>query len=316
MTNSKNDHAIHISSLFPPSPFHHSYFSHNLLSPTPTVLGMIHVKLGAVYAPFACPAPDGPEPRTKWRLMALVKDAALLPPRFSVVSSGRCGRPRRRRRSMDQKTRVAVKYRSNMDHGYYFGVPICVHRSATSPSPCFHAFPSPISRPQVRGPWIHAIRRDRSKDFKVTSNTRVCCAHFRESDCRVSAYAGTAAAPIELWKRNLVPNAVPSLFEWNSSLHSGLKPRLRRSSTHCHLRIDAGEACRREVGGDSNEHGESSNVPVAVSSNVSDAISLTNTSPPSPSPPCSGATASVDHDYLPVLACWSLSESLRKKTLR
>ena len=37
---------------------------------------------------------------------------ALLPPRFSVVSSGRCGRPRRRRRSMDQKTRVAVKYRS------------------------------------------------------------------------------------------------------------------------------------------------------------------------------------------------------------
>ena len=44
------------------------------------------------------------------------------------------------------------------------------------------------------------------------------------------------------------------------------------------------------------------NVPAAVSSNVSDAISHTNTSPPSPSPLCSGATASVDHDYLPVLA--------------
>ena len=87
--------------------------------------------------------------------------------------------------------------------------------------------PTCISRPQVRGAWIHAIRRDRSKDFKVTSNTRVCSAHFRESDCRhgVSAYAGTAAAPIELWKRNLVPNAVPSLFEWNSSLHSGSKPK-------------------------------------------------------------------------------------------
>ena len=122
---------------------------------------------------------------------------------------------------MDQKTRVAVKYRSNMGHGHYFGVPICVHRSATSPSPSFHAFPWPISRPQVRGAWIHGIRRDRGKDFKVTSNTSVCSAHFRESDYRVSAYAGTAAAPIELWKKNLVPNAVPSLFEWNSSLHSG-----------------------------------------------------------------------------------------------
>ena len=126
---------------------------------------------------------------------------------------------------MDQKTRVAVKYRSNVGHGYYFGVPICVHRSATSPSPSFHAFPSPISRPQVRGAWIHAIRRDRGKDFKVTSNTRVCSAHFRESDYRVSAYAGTAASSIELGKRNLVPNAVPSLFEWNSSLHPGLKPK-------------------------------------------------------------------------------------------
>ena len=126
--------------------------------------------------------------------MALVKGAASLPPRFNVVSSGRCGGPRRRKRSMEQKTRVAVKYRSSVGHGYYFGVPICVHRSATLPFPSFHAFPGlAYFPPQVHGAWIHTIRRD--VGFKVTSNTRVCSAHFRASNYRVLAYAGTAAAP-------------------------------------------------------------------------------------------------------------------------
>ena len=129
---------------------------------------------------------------------------------------------------MDQKTRVAVKYRSNVGHGYYFGVLMCVHRSTTSRSLSFHAFLGLFLAlkfmEQAHGAWIHAIRRDVGKDFKVTSNTRVCSAHFRESsDNRVSAYAGTAAAPSCAGKRTLVPNAVPSLFESNSSLHPGLK---------------------------------------------------------------------------------------------
>ena len=68
----------------------------------------------------------------------------------------RCGRPRRRRRSMDQRTRATVKYRSNVGHGYYFGVLVCAHRSATSPSLSFHAFPRPFSQPQVHGASIYA----------------------------------------------------------------------------------------------------------------------------------------------------------------
>ena len=176
---------------------------------------------------------------------------------------------------MDQKTRVAVKYRSNVGYGYYFGVLMCVHRSRTSPSLSFHAFLRPTSRPQVHGAWIHAIRRDVGKHFKVTSNTRVCSAHFRESDYRVSAYGGTAAA---------------------LSCGKGIW-----CSTQ-YLRSLSGIAACREVGGDSDDHGKPSNVPVALSSNVSDTISNMNTSPPSPSQLCSGATASVDHDYLPELS--------------
>ena len=67
---------------------------------------------------------------------------------------------------MDQKTRVAVKYRSNAGHGYYIGVLACGHRSATSPSLSFNAFPRPFSQPQVHGAWIHAIRRKRGQNLQ------------------------------------------------------------------------------------------------------------------------------------------------------
>ena len=75
---------------------------------------------------------------------------------------------------------------------------VFIDRRLRHPLLLSHAFQSLAhhdSRSQVHGAWIHAIRRDVGKDFKVTSNTRVCSAHFRASDYRVSAYAGTAAAP-------------------------------------------------------------------------------------------------------------------------
>ena len=76
---------------------------------------------------------------------------------------------------MDQKISVAAKYRSKEGHGYYCCVPKCVHRKATLPSLSFHAFPCSISRPQVHRAWIHAIRWDVGKEFRVTSNTSLFC---------------------------------------------------------------------------------------------------------------------------------------------
>ena len=89
--------------------------------------------------------------------------AAALRTNVNVVSStsSRCGRSRRRRRSMDQKTSTSAKYRSNVGHGYYCRVPKCVHQKATSPSLSFHAFPSSIFLAlKFIEHWIHAIRRD------------------------------------------------------------------------------------------------------------------------------------------------------------
>ena len=53
--------------------------------------------IGALYTPFACPAPSGPELRTKWRSMALAEDAALLQAEvrawrlFFIFSKNQCG---------------------------------------------------------------------------------------------------------------------------------------------------------------------------------------------------------------------------------
>ena len=34
--------------------------------------------------------------------------------------------------------------------------------------------------------WLHAIRRDEGKHFKVTENTKICSRHFREGDIKKS----------------------------------------------------------------------------------------------------------------------------------
>ena len=88
-----------------------------------------------------------------------------------------------------------------------------------------------------------------------------------------------------------MPNAVPSIFEWNRNLQPGSKRKAPAERDPLPpLKRRRGKLAE-EVGGD--DDGEPSKVPAALSSSVSD------TSRPSPSPFC--ATASVDHDYLPVL---------------
>ena len=44
-------------------------------------------------------------------------------------------------------------------------------------------FPTDKTR---RKQWLHAIRRDEGKDFRVTEKTMVCSRHFRSSDLKKS----------------------------------------------------------------------------------------------------------------------------------
>jgi len=44
-------------------------------------------------------------------------------------------------------------------------------------------FPTDKTR---RKQWLHAIRGDERKDFRVTENTKVCSRHFRSSDLKKS----------------------------------------------------------------------------------------------------------------------------------
>ena len=67
---------------------------------------------------------------------------------------------------------------STTGNGYCCCVPLCSNRSRLDPSLSFHRFPVE-SRSGLRKAWIHAIRREK---FAVTSNTRVCSAHFKDED--------------------------------------------------------------------------------------------------------------------------------------
>ena len=65
-------------------------------------------------------------------------------------------------------------------------------------------FKFPIDHPQLKRKWLHAIRRDEGKYFKVTEATKVCSRHFRPGDIK-KTLAG---------KNELRAGVVPSLFAW------------------------------------------------------------------------------------------------------
>ncbi|XP_068724860.1 uncharacterized protein [Montipora capricornis] len=65
-------------------------------------------------------------------------------------------------------------------------------------------FKFPIDDPQLKRKWLHAIRRDEGKYFKVTEATKVCSRHFRPGDIK-KTLAG---------KNELRAGVVPSLFAW------------------------------------------------------------------------------------------------------
>ena len=62
-------------------------------------------------------------------------------------------------------------------------------------------FPTDKTR---RKKWLHAIRRDEGKDFRVTETTKVCSRHFRSSDLKKSLHG----------RVYVKDNVVPSRFKW------------------------------------------------------------------------------------------------------
>ena len=72
--------------------------------------------------------------------------------------------------------------------------------------------------------WLHAIRRDEGKHFKVTENTKICSRHFREGDIKKSL-AG---------KNELRDGVVPSVFPWIRT-----SPRKRKNPAERNFELTA-----------------------------------------------------------------------------
>ena len=79
-------------------------------------------------------------------------------------------------------------------------VPLCSASSRYNGSLSFHRFPK---NPILRAQWIQKIRRT---GFEVTNHTKVCSRHF---DNKLITSTGKGL-------RVLLPNSVPSLFNWNN----------------------------------------------------------------------------------------------------
>ena len=75
-------------------------------------------------------------------------------------------------------------------------------KTTTGEKVSFFEFPrSPLRRKQ----WIHAIRREEGKEFKIAHGTKVCSLHFRREDIRKSSNGRAYVAA----------DGVPSRFAWS-----------------------------------------------------------------------------------------------------
>ena len=95
-------------------------------------------------------------------------------------------------------------------------VPECNQKGVKSPTGekvSFFEFPN---QPLLRKKWIHAIRREEGKNWRITGDTKVCSLHFRREDLRKSLAGRTY----------VVQGCVPSRFAWSVS-----SPRKRKAPT-------------------------------------------------------------------------------------
>lgn len=98
-------------------------------------------------------------------------------------------------------------------------VPECNQKGKKTPTGekvSFFEFPRTPTR---RKQWIHAIRREEGKDFKIVDGTKVCSLHFRREDLRES-FNGRAY---------VVPGGVPTRFSWSVP-----SPRKRKAPPERH----------------------------------------------------------------------------------
>ena len=79
----------------------------------------------------------------------------------------------------------------------------------------------------VKKRWLHAIRRDEGKAFRVNQNTKICSRHFKPEDL-VKAIGGQRVY--------VKAGVIPSLFSWSKgSLKKRAPPKCRNlsSTTEC-----------------------------------------------------------------------------------
>lgn len=91
-------------------------------------------------------------------------------------------------------------------------------------------FKFPIDDPPLKRKWLHAIRRDEGKYFKVTEATKVCSRHFRPGEIK-KTLAG---------KNELRAGVVPSVFAWIRT-----SPRKRKDPIARNFEIPPSKAARK-----------------------------------------------------------------------
>jgi len=86
-------------------------------------------------------------------------------------------------------------------------VPLCKNWSEKAPlGTSWHVFPKDTA---IRKAWVTKIRRDKDVLFRISKHSKVCSAHFLETD-----YC-TRANPLNQCKvRKLKTTAIPSVFSW------------------------------------------------------------------------------------------------------
>ena len=80
--------------------------------------------------------------------------------------------------------------------------------------------------------WLHAIRRDEGKHFKVTENTKICSRHFREGDIKRSLTG----------KNELRDGVVLSVFPWIRT-----SPRKRKNPAERNFELTASKSASRKL---------------------------------------------------------------------
>ena len=93
-------------------------------------------------------------------------------------------------------------------------VPLCTQRGRVGPKGGeigFFKFPD---EEEMKKRWIHAIRRDVGRFFRISGASKVCSLHFKLND--ISKGLGG--------RMSLKASAVPSIFAWKKLHHESGRP--------------------------------------------------------------------------------------------